>query len=120
MRKCILDMRLLIVQGNLLTVRRDLFTIVAVGYNRFYFGLISLIRTQIESRTPSVTCDDQRQTFDHIAREIGTFGVDSKHTIWQMDGWVGWHQQVTNVSHIRVYIVHRLFACPIIPVCCTN
>ena len=85
------------------------FPIVTILDNRFQTRLITLIRTQVESRTTSMACHDERQPTQPVSRKITTFGIDAQHTVRQMDGRISRHQQMADVPHIRVNIFYRFF-----------
>ena len=107
MRRCILHFNFLVIENHLIIIRFQLLIIIAISYNRTKF--ISLIRTQIESRTTTMTSHNQRKTFQLICCIIRPFGIDTKHTIRQVNSRESRHQQVTDISHVRIHIVHRAF-----------
>ena len=90
-RWSIIDLDIRLIQIYLISIRDNLFPIVTILDNRFQTRLLTLIRTQVESRTTSMACHDERQPTQPVSRKITTFGIDTQHAVRQMDGRISRH-----------------------------
>ena len=49
--------------------------------------------------------NDQRQTTQTVACKIGSFGINTHHTIGKVHRRIRWYQQMADISHVWIYIL---------------
>ena len=95
-------------QGRLIEIGTHTLAVVAVAH---HFGKAISQATQGadgESRYPTVRSQDDRKPRDLLRRIVRTLGMHTHHPIRQVDGRERRHQQVTDIPHIRVYIINGI------------
>ena len=98
----------LVVQIDLVAIGRNLLLVIMVADDRLARCLGTLTGAEAERRPSAMTGHDEWQPVQAVARIVVPLGIDAQDAVRQVHRRVGRHQQVADVSHIGVHVVHRL------------
>ena len=108
MRGRIIHLNIRLIQINLITIWLDLLLVIAVNDYRKQIRLVSLVSAHIKGRAFPMVGDDDRQSIQPVARKVGPLRINTQHAVRQMHRRESRHQQMTDISHIRIHIVDRI------------
>ncbi|ERJ64354.1 hypothetical protein HMPREF1555_01877 [Porphyromonas gingivalis F0570] len=98
---------ILLIEQNGIAVRTHRFIVIGIARNSGD-GIRQVVqRTETKSICSAMRGQQQGQSVHQLRSIVGSYRTHAQHTIGQMHSGKSGNEQMTDIAHIRIHVVHR-------------